>query len=204
MTARRNANTWAATALVASALLLAPTLAGCADSDAGPPRVVDATTAAPSASAPAVSEARVVTDVVAFGVRAPGAAGTSPEVAKFPCARVVLDLGDITIEANATACEPWGGAPGNGRHGLYRTAADIPPGTASETIRTPLGEAIVFTQEYFEATNSVTRWREPVAIVTLTDPKSPTHPTLVLRSDKGVLDQAALSRFARTELLRAG
>ena len=202
MTARRNANTWAATALLA--LVLGPALSGCADSDAGPPRVaLDTASPAPSSSGPAVSEARVVTDTVAFGVRAPGAAGTSPAVRTSPCARVVLDLGDITIEANATACEPWGGTPGNGRHGLYRTPADIPPGTATETIRTPLGEAVVFTQEYFEATNSVTRWREPVAIVTLTEPGSPTHPTLVLRSDKGVLDQAALSRFASADLLPA-
>ncbi|NUU21767.1 MAG: hypothetical protein HOV68_09670 [Streptomycetaceae bacterium] len=79
---------------------------------------------------------------------------------------------------------------GNGRHGVYRTTADIPAEElASAThVVTPLGDATVFTHPYYECTNSCKNWTVPVAVITLTRPKTPDYPTLVIASDHAELD----------------
>ncbi|WP_461008085.1 hypothetical protein [Streptomyces capparidis] len=92
--------------------------------------------------------------------------------------------------------------PGNGRHGAYRSAEDVPADrrAGAERVRTPLGEALVFTQPYFECTQSCEEWEEPVAVIDLTRPADPGFPTLVVRSDKGVIGQDELTEFVRHRL----
>ncbi|WP_331770236.1 hypothetical protein OG948_41885 (plasmid) [Embleya sp. NBC_00888] len=200
MTARRRT----AAALTTGLAVLG--LAGCASSGKDPVSMpTPEPTRSQSATAPPVErETEVNTEAVAFRIRASTPVQPTTAPATEGCAQVVVRLGDVTIESNSTQCKAQTQAPGNGRHGMYRTAADVPAGAATETIRTPLGDAILFTQRYFEATNSVTYWNEPVAIVTLRNPKQATHPTLILRSDKGKLDQAALRTFVETKLSPSG
>ncbi|WP_406286437.1 hypothetical protein [Embleya sp. NBC_00896] len=203
MAARRRTAT---APVVGLALALALGVAGCADSGDDPISLPPSTPSATrtSAAPDPVRETTVDTAAVAFEVRAAGAADKGAQTETTPCARVLLALTDVTIESNSVACKPQDRSPGNGRHGMYRTAADVPPGAATEKVTTPLGEAILFTQQYFEATNSVRYWQEPVAIVTLRDPKSQDHPTLIVRADKGSLDQARLKTFVVTNLLPLG
>ncbi|MGW9208011.1 hypothetical protein ACWGR4_13585 [Embleya sp. NPDC055664] len=205
MTVRR----WSVGAVVAAGVMLG--VSGCGGSGddpfvvSAPSSTAPPSTAPPSTAPPVrVHATRVDTGTVAFEVRAAGGTDAGARTVTTPCDRVLLALDDVTIESNEVTCKAPGGPPGNGWHGLYRTAADVPPGAVTQTVQTPLGEAVLFTQEYYEATNSVRRWREPVAIVTLGNPRSRNHPTLVVRADKGGLDQSRLAGFVRANLLPLG
>lgn len=89
-------------------------------------------------------------------------------------------------------------APGNGYHGDYRTLDDVKATNStveSKRVTTPIGEAVIFEQRYFECTNSCRDWDEPVAIITVNSPASPRYPTLTARSDRGKLSEAELSTY---------
>jgi hypothetical protein len=81
---------------------------------------------------------------------------------------------------------------GNGNHGTYRRLDDVPNPIDVQHLSTKVGPAVIFTQKYFEATNSVARWQEPVAIVNLDHPADPHYPTLVLR---GYRDEVSRSQL---------
>jgi hypothetical protein len=90
----------------------------------------------------------------------------------------------------------------NGRHGVYRTTADIPADLRAKavTVRTPLGEATVFDQPYDVYTNTHRAYIEPVAVITLDHPSDPAYQTLVAYSDSGRLGRDGLIAFVRDQL----
>ncbi|WP_433043604.1 hypothetical protein [Dactylosporangium sp. CS-033363] len=92
------------------------------------------------------------------------------------------------------------GSPGNGRHGVYRTSADIPAGRTTTTAPTPLGEATLFTQPYYECTNSCKHYTEPVAVIALSSPGDNGVRALVVVGDRGAVDQAALTTLIHDQL----
>jgi hypothetical protein len=84
---------------------------------------------------------------------------------------------------------------GNGRHGVYRTVADVPEPREEKSVDTGLGTATLFTQTYFECTNSCDNGNEPVAIVTLDAPVDAGYPTLVVRGEKETVSRADLEEI---------
>jgi hypothetical protein len=100
----------------------------------------------------------------------------------------------LLVEAVPTSCAEAAENTqvGNGFHGVYRTLDDVPEPKGKATVTTGLGEAVVFTQKYFECTNSCDDWAEPVAIITLDSPVDPAYPTLVVRGEKDTVSRADL------------
>lgn len=80
----------------------------------------------------------------------------------------------------------------NGRHGVYTSIEDVPEPIDVRTVRTEIGQATVFSQEYVECTNSCTTTVEPVAIIAVRDPVDPDYPVLMLRGDGDTIDREAL------------
>ncbi|KUJ67003.1 hypothetical protein ACZ90_31805 [Streptomyces albus subsp. albus] len=78
--------------------------------------------------------------------------------------------------------------PINGRHPSYRTTADIPAevNKSARTVRTALGPARVFTQEYTMCTQECRTYDEPFAVITLDKPADPRYPALVFTSQDGI------------------
>ena len=115
----------------------------------------------------------------------------SPAPDRCPGLDALLDLGGgrtVRLVAYATTCTVEDNErPGNGRHGVFRTAADIPPDRRADAIRldAPLGYTNVFSQKYYECTNSCKNYTEPVAVIELADPTDPAFPTLTAYSEKG-------------------
>jgi len=180
------------TALVSVALVLLA--GGCFAVENRPaPRPVDSPSVAP-VGGPSVAP---VGGPVAFHVRLrAGQTLTmrSPAPDHCPGLDALLDLGGrrtVRLVAYATACAVDDNArPGNGRHGVFRTAADIPPERRSDAIRldAALGYANLFSQKYYECTNSCKDYTEPVAVIELANPTDPAFPTLTAYSDKGSAD----------------
>jgi hypothetical protein len=131
----------------------------------------------------------------------------SPHPSNCPGLDAVIDLGpDGTAElvAYATSCTVYDNAhPGNGRHGTYRTIADIPAERRSGavTVHTALGEAIAFDQSYYECTNSCKTYREPVAVITLAHPRDQAYQALTAFSVKGSIGLDRLTALLRDQLL---
>lgn len=117
----------------------------------------------------------------------------SPQANGCPGFDALVSLGsdrNVRLSAYAAGCDVTGNArPGNGRHGVYRSAADVPADrlASSATVRTALGDAIVFTQPYYECTNSCRDYTEPMAVITLEHPYDPAYPTLMAYSEKGTI-----------------
>jgi hypothetical protein len=98
--------------------------------------------------------------------------------------------GYLQLSAYATACAATGnGRPGNGRHGVYRSAADIPADRLASATRThtALGDATVFTQQYYECTNSCHNYTEAVAVILLDHPTDPAYPALTVYAVRGAI-----------------
>jgi hypothetical protein len=118
----------------------------------------------------------------------------------------LIDLGsDATIRlmAYATNCATDDNAqPGNGRHGVYRTTADIPAErrSAAVTVSTALGQATAFNQPYYECTNSCKNYTEPVVVITLEHPGDPAFRTLTAYSPKGSIGLDQLTAVLRDQL----
>jgi hypothetical protein len=127
-----------------------------------------------------------------------GSGATASPAADAPLQLRLVRAGKVVAAITAHAADtplPYANTGlGNGRSGVYRTTADIPADEAAAAthVRTALGEATVFTHPYFECTNSCKRWTVPVAVITLTAPKDPRFPTLVIAANRGELDEDGL------------
>ncbi|MFF5229802.1 hypothetical protein [Dactylosporangium sp. NPDC000521] len=110
----------------------------------------------------------------------------------------------VRFTAYATSCPlPSDTRRINGRHGVYRSTADIPADlrAGATSIQTPLGEATAFTQDYSEYTNSSNHYREPVVVITLARPADPSYQTLTVIAEKGTLPMDELATVLREQLL---
>jgi hypothetical protein len=87
---------------------------------------------------------------------------------------------------------------GNGDHGVYRRLDDVGSALDVREVETGIGTATVFTQEYFECTNSCTTYLEPVAIIALDDPVTPEHRTLLVRGIRDGLSREDLDEILST------
>lgn len=123
---------------------------------------------------------------VAFTVEVPEDWGITWVDDAAVCGSAHYELGDLVLQAVPTVCDEATANDriGNGFHGVYRTVEDVPEPRQITTVDTALGPAQVFTQSYFECTNSCSDWDEPVAIVTLEEPVDPEYPTLVVRAEQ--------------------
>ncbi|MEV6929134.1 hypothetical protein AB0M46_32235 [Dactylosporangium sp. NPDC051485] len=124
-----------------------------------------------------------------------------------PAVAVTVTLGQgrlVRLVAFATTCEAIGdnARPGNGRHGVFRTADDIPAQRrdGASTVQTALGTATIFTQPYFECTNSCKNFTEPVAVIALDHPADPGVKALTAVAEKGAVDRDALTALLRDQL----
>ncbi len=126
---------------------------------------------------------------------------------RCPAQRARIHLGSertIELTAQPTSCDADSGhRPGNGFHGVYRTSADIPDERrkGAVTVHTTLGDAIVFTQPYYECTNSCKDYTEPVAVISLTNPRDPSFPTLTVYSARGSIGRDRLITVLRDQIL---
>jgi len=131
----------------------------------------------------------------------------SPQTDDCPGLDALIDLGPagtVSLAAYAASCTTRDNAqPGNGRHGVYRTTADIPAErrTGARTVHTALGEATVFNQTYYECTNSCKKYTEPVAVITLEHPSDPAFQALTVYSPKGAIGLERLTDILRDQLL---
>jgi hypothetical protein len=185
--------------LVLAALALA--VGGCrpgADDPPAPGPISSPTTAA-------------VAGPVAFHVRLgagetlierPAAAGGCPGLDTY------VDLGRsgfVRFAAYASTCETRdNGRPGNGSHGVYRMIADIPDERrgGATTVHTALGDATLFTQPYYECTNSCRNYTEAVAVIALDRPADPAFRTLTAYAVKGDATPERLATLLREQLTR--
>ncbi|MDA3649439.1 hypothetical protein LZ318_02975 [Saccharopolyspora indica] len=135
-----------------------------------------------------IDDGRLAIELTVPGHLAIDEVSVNPEDAP-DCPATRYEFGDdLVLEAFSTGCAV--AAPQrvlNGRHGTYRTLADVPGAIDVQEVATGVGRAQVFLQDYEEHTNFSSEWREPVAIVTLDDPVDAEFPTLLLRSDKAAL-----------------
>jgi hypothetical protein len=110
----------------------------------------------------------------------------------------------LRLSAYATSCDASAnGKPGNGRHGVYRIPADIPAdrlATATK-VHTALGDATVFTQRYYECTNSCKNYTDTVAVIVLDHPRDAAYPGLMVFSEKGTVPLDQLETVLRDQLL---
>lgn len=119
----------------------------------------------------------------------------------------LIDLGPagaVELMAYATSCTVGDNSrPGNGRHGVYRTTADIPAERRSGavTVHTALGDGIAFDQSYYECTNSCRTYTEPVAVIALAHPEDPAYQALMAFSPKGSVGLDRLTALLRDQLL---
>jgi hypothetical protein len=136
-----------------------------------------------------------------FSVRVPASWGIVDLREDAVCDSASYKLGELPggegrlrAEAVPAECEvaEANDTIGNGTHGTYRTIEDVPEPQQVAQVETVLGEAVLFTQEYFECTNSCERWQEPVAIITLDEPVDRDYPTLVLRGERDELSVSDL------------
>ena len=131
----------------------------------------------------------------------------SPADDKCPGLDARIDLGSrraVRLVAYATSCKAGDNVrPGNGRHGVFRTTADIPAERRADAIGLdlPLGSASAFSQPYYECTNSCKNFTEPVVVITLANPSDPEFPTLTVYSDKGTVGLDPLCTLVRDQLL---
>jgi hypothetical protein len=98
--------------------------------------------------------------------------------------------GYLQLSAYATGCAATdNGRPGNGRHGVYRSTADVPADRLASATRThtALGDATVFTQPYYECTNSCHTYTEAVAVILLDHPADPAYPALTVYAVRGAI-----------------
>ena len=92
--------------------------------------------------------------------------------------------------------------PGNGAHGVYRTADDIPADRRASitTVTVPLGEATLFEQPYYECTNQCRTYHETVAVVRLAHPQDPGLPTLTVYAERGAVSRDDLAGLLRDRI----
>ncbi len=179
-------------------------VAGCRDVAVNP-------TPTPAASPTPVSSPTLAPADGPVGLHVQLGAGQSltvrpPQPDGCPGYDALVTLGEnryLRLSAYAASCAGTDNAhPGNGRHGGYRSAADIPADRLSSSVKlhTALGDAVVFTQPYYECTNSCHNYTEPVAVITLDHPHDPRYPTLMAFSEKGSIGLDQLNAVLRDQL----
>src|SRR5262249_41634626 len=129
----------------------------------------------------------------------------SPPPSDCPTFRAVVDLGSyktVELVAYDTSCVNDHVQPGNGRHGVYHTTADIPADRRSGaiTVHTALGQATAFEQTYYECTNSCKDYTEPIGVITLAHSDNPAYQALVAYSPKGAIGMDRFTAFLRDQL----
>lgn len=206
---RRMVRTAAAAPMLVALVALAFVAGSCRGVDVRP-APVDSPTVPPTAPPTGPPTVAPVGGPVAFRVQL-GAGQRltvrSPQPDSCPGLDALISLGsegNVWLAAYATSCGAGDNArPGNGRHGVYRTTADIPADRRSGavTVRTALGPATVFNQSYYECTNSCRDYTEPVAVITLEHPTDPAFPTLTVYSAKGSIGLDRLTALVRDQLL---
>ncbi|MGI6878494.1 hypothetical protein [Microbacterium sp. gxy059] len=150
--------------------------------------------------APDTTRIAISDEHVGLEMRVPAGTGitrieTGP--AEDGCVSVRYAMGrELTLEGYSPGCETGGDVRANGHHGRYRTIDDISDPIDPEEISLPAGEAVVFEQEYTEATNVSRSWEEPVVIVQLDRPRSAEITSLVLRGDYAELSREELVEIA--------
>ncbi len=131
----------------------------------------------------------------------------SPQPGGCPGFDAVATLGQeryLRLSAYAGSCDASGNTgPGNGRHGVYRSTADVPADRLASSVKvhTALGDAVVFTQPYYECTNSCRNYTEPVAVIMLDHPHDPTVPALMVYSERGTVGLDQLEAVLRDQLI---
>ncbi|WP_433606597.1 hypothetical protein ACQP2P_30495 [Dactylosporangium sp. CA-139114] len=128
---------------------------------------------------------------------------SSPRAGACPAlsTRIIGRDGNVLIAAYGADCPVSGnGSPGNGRHGVYRTSADIPSSRTTTSATTPLGDATLFEQPYYECTNSCQHYTEPVAVIALSAPAGQAIRALVVVAERGSLDLAGLQALVTRRL----
>jgi hypothetical protein len=141
----------------------------------------------------------------AFDVEVPDDWGILQVLDANTCGSVTYEIAvaaesRLVIEAVPTSCAEAeeNTEIGNGRHGVYRTIADVPEPREKTSVDTDLGTATVFTQTYYECTNSCDNWNEPVAIISLAAPVDAGYPTLVVRGEKELVSRDDLEDILKT------
>jgi hypothetical protein len=118
-----------------------------------------------------------------------------------PCGSVTYVIDDVAggsaeigVQAVPTDCPEasQNSQIGNGRHGVYRTIADVPAPLDQTPVTTALGPGVAFDQAYYQCTNHCDNWKEPVVIITLDHPVDPAYPTLVVRGDRDSVSRSRL------------
>jgi hypothetical protein len=131
----------------------------------------------------------------------------SPQAGGCPGYDASVTLGQnryLRLSAFAASCDASGNSnPGNGRHGVYRSVADVPADRLATSVKvhTALGDAVVFTQPYYECTNSCHNYTEPVAVIALDHPPDPAYPALMVYSERGTIGLDQLETVLRDQLL---
>lgn len=87
----------------------------------------------------------------------------------------------LPAAACAGAADPE--PPLNGEHGDYVTVDDVPAPIGTDTAPSALGEVTTFEQDYEECTQECVTTRDQVALVALSVPVDPDHPTLMIHGD---------------------
>lgn len=89
----------------------------------------------------------------------------------------------FTLPAAACAGAVDPELPLNGEHGDYVTVDDVAAPLGTDTAPSELGEVTTFEQDYEECTQECVTTRDQVALVALTVPVDPDHPTLMIHAD---------------------
>jgi hypothetical protein len=101
--------------------------------------------------------------------------------------RCIIDRVDVddsrghqiaVLQLAPVGCERNGKPPMNGFLGLYATQDAVAKQDGAQQRTVPAGKLATFTERYVECTNSCTTFRLDVAVVFLTSPADPGHPTL--------------------------
>lgn len=195
---RQNKTRTLITCFTAGATLIA---AGCSsDDDSGTTEVSSEAVDDPTGETGEATRITVDTDTLAFSLDVPEgmAIGTmrhDPRGTDGGIVAMSFAGGEsLQIEAVPADCEVDNEEPLNGDHGTYRRIDDVVPAPENvDDVETGLGTAQLFSQDYRECTNECTDYTEAVAIVTLDEPRADRYATLVIRSDKGELDEDVLA-----------
>lgn len=87
-------------------------------------------------------------------------------------------------------------APGNGRHGHYVSVGDATSAADVTTASTETGTITLFTQPYYECTNSCRNYTDHVALLHFTHPPDSRFPTLMIVTDDSSVTAAELQALA--------
>jgi hypothetical protein len=91
----------------------------------------------------------------------------------------------LQLEAVGARCDLGAPEPQVDATAHERTMDDVADPRSPQTVRAPIGDAVVFEQSYTVATDSSRSREQPSAIVTFDDPADPEFPTLSIQAGQG-------------------